>query len=91
MYRSYEKLDKSEETKGLVYMYSLTFTRKKKQQTTNLARIWHCYLCPSPRPPSTLRSPTFRPFIGYREGLGRGGWLVYTAYDITFKIRTRTH
>ena len=42
-------------------------------------------------PPSTLRSPTFRPFIGYREGLGRGGWLVYTAYDITFKIRTRTH
>lgn len=51
MYRSYEKLDKSEETKGLVYMYSLTFTRKKKQQTTNLARIWHSYLCPSPRPP----------------------------------------
>ena len=65
--------------------------QEKKQQTTNLARIWHCYLCPSPRPPSTLRSPTFRPFIGYREGLGRGGWLVYTAYDITFKIRTRTH
>ena len=35
MYRSYEKLDKSEETKGLVYMYSLTLTREKnsKQET----------------------------------------------------------
>lgn len=37
MYRSYEKLDKSEERKGLVYMYSLTFTRKKKTANNKLS------------------------------------------------------
>ena len=91
MYRSYEKLDKSEETKGLVYMYSLTFTRKKKTANNKLSPDMALLPLSLSPPPSTLRSPTFRPFIGYREGLGRGGWLVYTAYDITSKIRTRTH
>ena len=60
------------------------FSRQRRKPTTNSTRIWHCYLCPPPQ----LSVPVSDTGLFC---LGRGGWLVYTAYGITFRIRTRAH